>query len=104
MPNLINVIRSARLASSSKSNKTTKSQTDEERKAEVARLLNLTVGESKAETETDSEIEGDMEWGTILVFSCIKDCCKAKASAANGKWVDVQAAWKDEYVVVQWDA
>lgn len=91
MPNLINVFREARKAQSKAK---TKTQTDEERRAEVARLLR---GEEVAEEE------GDMEWGTILVFSCVKDCCRVGAAGDGKEWTDTQAAWKAEHVLVQWD-
>lgn len=113
MPNLINVIRAAKKASSSKDKKDSsgksapkKAQTDEERKAEVARLL---LGDSAASKAGDpaSEVEGDMEWGTVLVFSCTKDCCRVLRTGddakSRGGWEDAQAAWKDEYVLIQWD-
>lgn len=95
MPNLINVFREARKAQQSKAKAGAKTQTDEERRAEVARLLR---GE-----EVPEQGEGDMEWGTILVFSCIKDCCRADATGDGKGWTDVKAAWKGEHVLVQWD-
>lgn len=113
MPNLINVIRAAKKASSAKDKKdkststSKKPQTDEERKAEVARLLLGDSSTSFKAGETDEDVEGDMEWGTVLVFSCAKDCCRVLRSVEGGKskagWEDAKAAWKDEYVLVQWD-
>lgn len=95
MPNLINVLRQARRTPGKDSGKQpVKKQTDEERRAEVARLL-------RGEAASPKDDIGDMEWGTCLVFSCIKDCCRAKG--ADGTWSDAESAWKDEFVLVQWD-
>jgi pre-rRNA-processing protein TSR4 len=102
MPNLINVLRQARRAredpDARSGRKTKKTQTDEERRAEVVRLL---CGETKNYGEEAAE-NGDMEWGTCMVFSCVQNCCRTKS--AEGKWSDAQVVWKDEYVLVQWDA
>lgn len=99
MPNLINVIRAARKAAVSSG-------------AEKG----MKPG-SKSTTTTkingnEDEGDGDMEWGTVLIFTCSKDCCRMLKSSDGGSsnggeaskgWEDVQAAWKDEYVLVQWD-
>jgi pre-rRNA-processing protein TSR4 len=101
MPNLINVLRQARHArgdAAAPGAKTTKMQTNEERRAEVARLLRgETIKPDKGVAES-----GDMEWGTCMVFSCVQNCCRIRS--ADGKWSDARLAWKDEYVLVQWDA
>jgi pre-rRNA-processing protein TSR4 len=38
-----------------------------------------------------------MEWGTILVFSCEKDCCVGPGSKEK------QGTWTEELVLVHWD-
>ncbi|KAF9511263.1 hypothetical protein BS47DRAFT_1373118 [Hydnum rufescens UP504] len=90
MPNLINVFHSS---SSKNLAKAKKSQTDEERRAEVARVLQG-GGVGK---------KGDMEWGTCLVFSCLADCCREKVGEGKIEWKEVKAGWKEEFVLVQWD-
>jgi len=67
MPNLINVIRQARRAredsGADAKDKKKKTQTDEERRAEVTKLL-------RGETNKSDEGEySDMGWGTCMVFS-----------------------------------
>ncbi|KAF8299305.1 hypothetical protein DL93DRAFT_2067875 [Clavulina sp. PMI_390] len=100
MPNLINVIRQARRAGAADSNKKNKNkQTDEERRAEVARILKGEV--DPADGGESGGLLGDMEWGTAMVFSCEKDCCRVKG--ADGVWVEAKQGWKDEYVLIQWD-
>ena len=63
MPNLINVIRQARRAqedsNANAKNKTGKMQTNEERRAEVAKLLR---GET-SKSDEDAVTNCDMEWG-----------------------------------------
>ncbi|KAI9464561.1 programmed cell death protein 2 [Lactarius psammicola] len=59
--------------------------TDEERKEVVRKLLK---GEAHGR---------GMEWGTILVFSCEKDCCLGPGNK------DKQDVWSEELVLVQWD-
>ena len=102
MPNLINVIRQARRARENSNadakNKSRKMQTDEERRAEVAKLVR---GETNKSDE-DAVANCDMEWGTCMVFSCVENCCRAKN--ADGNWSNAQVGWKEEYVLVQWDA
>ena len=44
----------------------------------------------------DSEGRG-MEWGTILVFTCEKDCCIGPDNKEK------QGAWAEELVFVHWD-
>lgn len=96
MPNLINILRQARQAQVPKDeSKTARNQTDEERRADVARLL-------RGETSSQAEAIVDMEWGTCMVFSCVQDCCRARDN--DGKWSDVNSAWKNEFVLVQWDS
>jgi len=77
MPNVINVLKAAK-------GKTT--QTDEERKAELERVL-------VRKGVTDER--GTMEWGTCMVFSCSKDCTSGKEPVA---------VWREEHVLVQWEA
>jgi len=112
MPNLINVFRAT---SSKTSSKKAPKQTDQERRAEVARLLRseevatldtVVSGEGADTAKEDSAAaKGDMEWGTCMVFSCIADCCRAlDDSKGPGVWKDVEAGWKEEVVLVQWDA
>jgi pre-rRNA-processing protein TSR4 len=74
MPNLINMLRPVGEAS--------KKLTDEERRKAVERALK---GEDKDEKR-------GMEWGTCLIFSCLKDCC-----------VNEKEGWMEEEVYIQWD-
>ncbi|KAI9440483.1 programmed cell death protein 2 [Lactarius indigo] len=74
MPNLINVLGAGSSADGDRG-----ATTDEERKEVVRKLLK---GEAQGR---------GMEWGTILVFSCEKDCCLGP---------DV---WSEELALVQWD-
>lgn len=73
MPNLINALRA------SKKQQNSGKVTDEERRKEVQAALKR--GGS-----------GGMEWGTCLVFSCANDCRQ-----------EAKDAWREEYVLVQWD-
>jgi pre-rRNA-processing protein TSR4 len=81
MPNLINIL--GRGSSSGGEDDTT---TDEQRKEAVQRLLK----------KSDPEGRG-MEWGTILVFTCEKDCCLGPDNKEK------QGAWSEELVLVHWD-
>ena len=92
MPNLINIIRAA-------SNPIRKILTDEERKADLARVVK--GPETGAKSDTGLEIKEDMEWGTCMIFSCISDCCRRRNS--NGVWADVDSCFSEEVVLVQWD-
>ncbi|KAF8998586.1 programmed cell death protein 2 [Cyathus striatus] len=80
MPNLINVLRR-------KDAEGAKKLTDEERRKAVENALK---GGNKDEKR-------GMEWGTVLVFSCEKDCCQSE----EGK--DLKDSWREEKVYVQWD-
>ncbi|THH03539.1 hypothetical protein EW146_g10416, partial [Bondarzewia mesenterica] len=76
MPNLINVLRDA------DGSVEEKKMDDVERRKEVERLLKGGA----------SRIGRGMEWGTIMVFSCEKNCCEKEKDG-----------WKEEVVLVQWD-
>ncbi|EJT96578.1 hypothetical protein DACRYDRAFT_120009 [Dacryopinax primogenitus] len=78
MPNLINLLRPAESSSSKKR------PTLEERQAELDALLK---GGSDG-----------MEWGTIMIFSCLADCCQ------NVDRTPSSELWAEELVLVQWDA
>lgn len=80
MPNLINLLSSSDAGLE-------KNMTDEERRKAVERALK----------KGDKDARGSMEWGTCLVFSCEKDCCLGE----NRK--EAKEAWREEYVLVQWD-
>ena len=80
MPNLINIIGAGSSADGDRS-----ATTDEERKEVMRKLL-----------KGDADGRG-MEWGTILVFSCEKDCCLGPGNKEK------QDAWSEELVLVQWD-
>jgi len=105
MPNLINVFHA--LSSLSKNSaKAKKSQTDEERRVEVARVLHgqtPAIALSESGREGGEGEKGDMEWGTCLVFSCLADCCREKVGEGKIEWKEVKAGWKEEFVLVQWD-
>ncbi|TEB21844.1 hypothetical protein FA13DRAFT_1766586 [Coprinellus micaceus] len=81
MPNLINVLSSSNAGLE-------KNLTDEERRKVVERALK----------KGDQDARGSMEWGTCFVFSCEKDCCLDE----NKK--DARVSWREEYVLMQWDA
>ncbi|KAG6335808.1 hypothetical protein ID866_3286 [Astraeus odoratus] len=83
MPNLINILRDAAKEKDIDFNKLT----NEQRIKAVQDAL-------KRSKEPDSR---GMEWGTCMVFSCEKDCCLED----DGK--DAKEAWREEYVLVQWD-
>jgi pre-rRNA-processing protein TSR4 len=105
MPNLINVFH-ASSSWSKNSAKAKKSQTDEERRAEVVRVLQgqiPAIALSESGREGGVGEKGDMEWGTCLVFSCLADCCREKVGEGKIEWKEVKAGWKEEFVLVQWD-
>ena len=79
MPNLINIL--GRDPSAGGEDVTS----DERRKEAIQRLL-----------KGDPDGRG-MEWGTVLVFSCEKDCCTGTGDRDN------QSAWTEELVHVHWD-
>ena len=79
MPNLINIL--GRDSSTGGEDVTS----DERRKEAIQRLL-----------KGDPDGRG-MEWGTILVFTCEKDCCTVASDKEN------QSAWTEELVLVHWD-
>ncbi|KAJ3563791.1 hypothetical protein NP233_g8705 [Leucocoprinus birnbaumii] len=74
MPNLINILKQ------DKNSNGNSKMTDEERKKAVER-------------ELKGGADG-MSWGTVMIFSCEKDCCLDE----NGK-----ECWREEVVLVQWD-
>ncbi|TFY72314.1 hypothetical protein EVG20_g694 [Dentipellis fragilis] len=76
MPNLINVFKERAQAD--------EKMTDEERRKDVELLLKGTKGRG-------------MDWGTVMVFSCEKDCCPG----TDGK--PGAYGWMEEAVLVQWD-
>ena len=78
MPNLINIM-------GSNADGGRGAMTDEGRKEAMRKLL-----------KGDAEGRG-MEWGTILVFSCEKDCCLGPGNKEK------QDAWSEELVLVHWD-
>jgi pre-rRNA-processing protein TSR4 len=80
MPNLINI-----LPKSSNTGTEVVTATDERRKVEVERLLK------------DNPDGRGMEWGTVLVFSCEKDCRLGPGNKEK------QSAWSEELVLVHWD-
>lgn len=82
MPNLINIIGPGTTGSAAGDSGAT---TDEERKEAMRKLL---------KGEADGR---GMEWGTVLVFSCEKDCCLGPGNKEK------QDAWNEELVLVQWD-
>ncbi|KAI0305953.1 programmed cell death protein 2 [Multifurca ochricompacta] len=79
MPNLINMV------GRSSNTEGDEIATDEQRKEVVRKLL---------KGEPDGR---GMEWGTILVFSCEKDCCLGPGNEEK------QDAWSEELVLVHWD-
>jgi pre-rRNA-processing protein TSR4 len=61
--------------------------TDEERRKMVEKALK------------GQEVDGDgfrgMDWGTCMVFSCEKDCCRD----LDGR--DAKECWREEVVLIQ---
>lgn len=78
MPNLINVF------STSSGNE---NLTDEQRRQAVEKALK----------KGDKDAHGSMEWGTCMVFSCENDCCLDEHKKES------KEAWREEYVLIQWD-
>jgi len=78
MPNLINVIKDTPSTAGSGQRGDI---SDQERRAHLQNLLE----------RKDDSVRG-MEWGTVLLFSCEKDCCSEQ-----------QEGWFEEFVLVQWD-
>ncbi|KAI0065623.1 hypothetical protein BV25DRAFT_1798451 [Artomyces pyxidatus] len=78
MPNLINVLKEERAD-------TGKKMSDEERRKEVEKALKGAV----------AGVRG-MDWGTVLVFSCEKDCCRGPGGVEKD-------GWREELVLVHWD-
>ena len=80
MPNLINII-----SGNTNNGGEDVTTTDEQRKEAVQTLL-----------KGNADGRG-MEWGTILVFSCEKDCCLGPGNREE------QDTWNEELVLVHWD-
>lgn len=80
MPNMLNTLRRHSRAKPKK-------QSDEERRAELARSL--------ARDQTAAE-RLEMEWGTCLVFCCLPNCATREGSEAR-------ECWREELVHVQWE-
>lgn len=79
MPNLINVLKASQDQSIDQ-----KKQTVEERKKAIEEALKGGDG---------------MSWGTVMIFSCEKDCC-----VATEEGTEARDCWREELVLVQWDA
>ena len=77
MPNLINVLGGGTTTGGEDI-----ATTAEQRKEAIQRLL-----------KSNPDGRG-MEWGTVLVFTCEKDCCLGS---------EKQGAWSEELVLVHWD-
>jgi pre-rRNA-processing protein TSR4 len=82
MPNLINVLRKP-----SESPDTSKLTDDERRK--------MVEYELKGGEGSDSR---GMDWGTCLIFSCEKDCCREGSSDKQ-----IKECWREELVIIQKD-
>lgn len=81
MPNLINVL---------KADQHSGNVTDEQRRKAIQEALK----------DRDSNEKRGMEWGTCMVFTCQMDCCRREGDDAG----DAKETWKEEHVLVQWDA
>ncbi|KAF5362146.1 hypothetical protein D9756_002543 [Leucocoprinus leucothites] len=85
MPNLINVLKSSQGGQSNGDGKKKSTVlTDEERKKAVEKALKSGDG---------------MSWGTVMIFSCEKNCCLSNAETTK----EAKECWREEVVVVQWD-
>ncbi|KAF9443666.1 hypothetical protein P691DRAFT_808479 [Macrolepiota fuliginosa MF-IS2] len=80
MPNLINVLKALQ-----DKPEDPKKQTEEERRKAVAQALKGGDG---------------MSWGTAMIFSCEKDCC----ISTEGQVKEQRECWREEVVLIQWDA
>jgi pre-rRNA-processing protein TSR4 len=80
MPNLINV-----LGGGTTTGGEDVTATAEQRKEAIQRLL-----------KSNPDGRG-MEWGTVLVFTCEKDCCLGSGNKEK------QGTWSEELVLVHWD-
>ncbi len=85
MPNLINIVGAASSADGDRLAKDDGATIGVERKDVIRKLLKGEVGGR------------GMEWGTVLVFSCEKDCCLSPDNKEK------QDAWREELALVQWD-
>jgi len=82
VPSLISTLRPEMITTTGEEAKMTKKQlTEEERKAELQKL---------AKGELDGE-DGEMEWGTVMVFGCERDCV-----GLSEEWVAVE--WENSAV------
>lgn len=86
MPALIHVLKRT----------SAKSQTEEERKNELSRLLlkQNTTGAAKPSLDKTG-----LEYGTCMIFSCLKDCAVDKEKSG----AEVKECWREEFVLVQWE-
>jgi pre-rRNA-processing protein TSR4 len=80
MPNLINVLRVPDKVETGK-------MADGERRKMVEKVLKS--------RESDGEGARGMDWGTCMVFSCEKDCCRD----LDGK--EAEECWREEVVSIQ---
>lgn len=79
MPNLINVLPQRGVEAVK--------MTEEERREMLEKAL-------KGQ-ETNGVNSRDMEWGTCMVFSCEKDCCRDLAGR------EAKECWREEVVLIQ---
>jgi pre-rRNA-processing protein TSR4 len=88
MPNLINVLK----------NSTADQPGNQDQRHK--KTGELTDGERKKAVQEALKGGGDgMSWGTVMIFSCEKDCCYVTTEDKK----DVKECWREEYVLVQWD-
>jgi pre-rRNA-processing protein TSR4 len=83
VPSLISTLRPDMITTTGEeaAKKAKKQQTEEERKAELQKL---------ARGELDGE-DSEMEWGTVMVFGCKRDCV-----GMSEEWVGVE--WENSAV------
>ncbi|WVR06643.1 hypothetical protein IAU60_003675 [Kwoniella sp. DSM 27419] len=83
VPSLISVLRPNTLTTTGEAPKASKGETksEEERKKELARL----AAGAKGDDASAAEEEAEMEWGTVMIFGCEKDCV-----GITEEWVGVE--------------
>lgn len=95
MPNLINILKNT-ITSTAIATSDQPGDQDQRRKKTREQM----DGERKKAVEEALKGGGDgMSWGTVMIFSCEKDCCYVNADMGE----ESKECWREECVLVQWD-
>ncbi|EKM81971.1 hypothetical protein AGABI1DRAFT_112151 [Agaricus bisporus var. burnettii JB137-S8] len=95
MPNLINILKNT-ITSTAIATSDQPGDQDQRRKKTREQM----DGERKKAVEEALKGGGDgMSWGTVMIFSCEKDCCYVTADMGE----ESKECWREECVIVQWD-